>query len=466
MNSTQTMSPIALLIERLRNLHKNAVFRRSVLLAFLLYLSPVMGMILELALIRVFSAGAVLDSFRALMTFMLMGQGVITAQLLKYAVIPRLAEFRAQNKDREGLIFTLYFTGIVLFILSPVFWLGMFWPEVLLIKLAPGFSDELVHQSAGLVRVTTIGFMLTTVLGSMTAVLNFYGNFWGQPLSQLILNVTLLVAVLVFGNHLSQPEQLSLLEISVGIGLVMMFALMASQCIKVWISTAQNTVKLDLMQALALSFVTLIPQLFIITSEIIKPLSVNRALSEVGVGSIVLYLFAFKLLMIGNLPIKAIVTVLFPDYSRMNGNVESALLQKKLVNGTLKIFALMSVASFVLWFIAPYIVSMLSLFANMTNEAVSKVTGVYRILLFFAPFASLGLFYVELAFAFNEKPLMIIYSITNTALIVILLPWFIHWDIEGVAMVYSMVQGSCMLALGAALYLQIQKRSKISSPDI
>ena len=75
MNSTQTMSPIGLMIERLRNLHKNAVFRRSVLLAFLLYLSPVMGMILELALIRVFSAGAVLDSFRALMTFMLMGQG-------------------------------------------------------------------------------------------------------------------------------------------------------------------------------------------------------------------------------------------------------------------------------------------------------------------------------------------------------------------------------------------------------
>ena len=79
--------------------------RKGASLALLLYLSPIVGMILEITLIRVFSAGAVLDSFRALMTFMLMGQGVVTSQLLKYALIPKLAQFRARNQDREGLVF-------------------------------------------------------------------------------------------------------------------------------------------------------------------------------------------------------------------------------------------------------------------------------------------------------------------------------------------------------------------------
>ena len=81
-------------------------------------------------------------------------------------------------------------------------------------------------------------------------------------------------------------------------------------------------------------------------------------------------------------------------------------------------------------------------------------------------FKKLNIYAINFIISMSNLFTVIIYSITNTALIVILLPWFIHWDIEGVAMVYSMVQGSCMLALGAALYLQIQKRSKISSLGI
>ena len=72
MNETAVVGETNSMRDRLRSLLNHSVVRKGASLAFLLYLSPIVGMILEITLIRVFSAGAVLDSFRALMTFMLM----------------------------------------------------------------------------------------------------------------------------------------------------------------------------------------------------------------------------------------------------------------------------------------------------------------------------------------------------------------------------------------------------------
>lgn len=442
-------------------LRPNGLLRKSLILTMLLYLSPVVGMLLEIVMIRVFTAGSVLDTFRALMTFMMMGQGVITSQLLKYALVPQLAQFRVENRDREGLHFALYFTGLVVCILSPVLVVGLVWPEQLLYFFAPGLDADLITMARGLVRVTATGFILLTIVGSMSAVMNFYGVFWGQPLGQVVSNLVILLAVYCFGAHAAFPEQqFGLLEISVGLGLVLMVLLMLWQCAKVWVHTAPASSSMNFLVQFRLSLVMLLPQLVIIAAEVIKPLAVNRTLSQIGVGSIALYLLAFRLQMIGNLPAKAMTTVLFPDLSRLKSEASSVVLMKRLAQGSWQVFILTALISVLLWFCAGLVVDLIAHFGKITVQQQNTVLALYQVFLLFSPFGALGLFYMETAFAYKQTGMVLVYSVINTALIVLVLPLAIAEGTLSVAVLYTVSQGICMMLLGIALFMKLYGLSR------
>lgn len=442
----------------IEKLKANPLIRKSMGLTILLYLSPVIGMILEIVLLRMFSAGGVLDVFRALMTFMLMGQGVIASQLLKYAVVPQLADFRAKDQDREGLIFAMYFTLIVLSVLSPVVFVGLFHPESLLLMLAPGFSHELIREAAGLVQVTSFGFMLLTIVGSMSSVLHFYGIFWGQPLGQLLSNSITTIGVLIFGSVVvTYSGQFSLLKACIGIGLVVMLAIMIRQCLLIWKKTTPAKSGVNVVDSIKLACTLILPQLIIISAEIIKPIAVNRALSQVGVGSIALYLLAFRLQMIGYLPVQAIVTVLFPSLSRLKNEVTPAELLKKFVRGSMNILILTVMISGVLWFLADIIVLIIGYLANLAKYQEEVVINIYRIFLCMAPFSALGLYYMESAFAFKQVRLVVGYALINTAGILIALNVGVQYGPEGIAICYAVIQGVAMTGLGVMLYRALAK---------
>ena len=444
--------------ERLRSLLNHSVVRKGASLAFLLYLSPIVGMILEITLIRVFSAGAVLDSFRALLTFMLMGQGVVTSQLLKYAVIPKLAQFRSRNQDREGLVFAFYFTLQVLLILSPILFIGMVLPEQMLQFLAPGFDAEIRSQSAHMVQVATCGFALLILMGAMTAILNFHGVFWGQPVATLILNSTILIAVLCFGYRATEPSsQFVLLEAATSLGLMCMLMLMSWQCIKIWNSTTPEGKAPSLKKTLYASLIVLLPQLILVAAELIKHLSVNRVLSELGEGSIVLYMLAFKLYMVGLLPVIAVVTIIFPDFSRLKTNTDDQQLAEKIKTGSLRIFLISGVASIVVWLLAPIMIDIISYLANLDVTRRDLVVEVYRAFLIFTPFSSLCIFYMESSYAFGRKKTVLTYSVINTSIIAFLMPVFGSQGALNVVYVYTWVQATCTVFFGLALYYSLKR---------
>ncbi|HAG97263.1 MAG: hypothetical protein CMK83_09655 [Pseudomonadales bacterium] len=444
--------------DRLRKLTSHRVVRKGASLALLLYLSPIVGMILEITLIRVFSAGAVLDSFRALMTFMLMGQGVVTSQLLKYALIPKLAQFRARNQDREGLVFAFYFTMQVLLILSPILFIGLVLPDQMLQFLAPGFDAGIRSQSAHMVQVATCGFGLLIVMGAMTAILNFHGVFWGQPVATLILNSTILIAVLCFGYRASEPStQFQLLELATSTGLLCMLLLMSWQCMKVWLRTYPQGEAPPLKHTLYTSLLALMPQLILVAAELGKHLSVNRVLSELGEGTIVLYMLAFKLFMVGLLPVIAVVTIIFPDFSRLKTSTDDQQLAAKISNGSLRIFLLSAAASVVIWLLAPIIIDIISFFANIELTARDLVVEVYRAFLLFTPFSSLCIFYMESSYAFGRKKIVLTYSVINTAIIAFLMPVFGSLGALNVVYVYTWVQGVCTVIFGLALYYSLKR---------
>ena len=392
------------------------------------------------------------------MTFMLMGQGVVTSQLLKYAVIPKLAQFRARNQDREGLVFAFYFTMQVLVILSPILFIGLALPEQMLQFLAPGFDADIRSQSAHMVQVATCGFALLILMGAMTAILNFHGVFWGQPVATLILNSTILLAVLCFGYTANEPStQFLLLEAATSVGLMCMLMLMSWQCIKIWNSTAPQGEAPSLKKTLYTSLFALLPQLILVAAELGKHLSVNRVLSELGEGSIVLYMLAFKLFMVGLLPVIAGVTIIFPDFSRLKTSTDDQQLADKISKGSLRIFLLSAAASGLVWLLAPIIINIISYFAHLEVTRRDIVVEVYRAFLLFTPFSSLCIFYMESSYAFGRKKIVLTYSVINTGIIAFLMPVFGSQGALNVVYVYTWVQALCTVFFGLALYYSLKR---------
>ena len=433
-----------------------------------MYMSPLVGIILELVMIRAFTAGGVVESFRALTTFMTVGQGVLTIQLLKYVLVPQLAKYHSEGRDREGLLFANHFTGFILLTLSPVLLYAVFQPEGLVRFLAPGFSSELVAESAQLARIAAVGLMLMILTGGISAVLNFHGVFWGQPLSQLLLNATIVMAILV-GGHAAQSdsEKFFLLELSVSVGLGLMLALMLWQYLKVWRATDTRPGEYTSDVRLQGLLLAMLPQMVIIAAEITKPLVVNQTLSHLAQGSIVLYLLAFKLLMIGQLPIKAMVTVLFPSYSRLAADISPAQMASQVVKGGVRLFAVAAAIFLVLWVVAPLIIYVIAGLSNIPSSQESVLLDTFRVLVLFAPASALGLYFMETAFAFKKKAVVIGYCVISTAMLLLWLPRITSESPVAVAQAYAIVQAVSMSGLGVALYaaLRLSARATRSADD-
>lgn len=448
----------------LKRLLHSEVFRKSLGLTTLLYLSPVIGLLSEIIFIRVFGVGNVMDIFRANMTFMLMGQGIIASQLLKYAIIPQLAIFREAKQDREGLIFSIYFIVLIVTIISPVIILGLGWPEILMGYLTPGFSADLIHDATGFVRLASAGFLILTLVGGMSAIGNFYGIFWGQPLGQTLFNLAIALGILIFGTSaVTRADQLYQLEIYVGIGLLVSLAIMLVLCVQVWRSTEKAAVSFSLWQILQMSFILILPQLFTLVGEICKPLIVNRALSHMDEGAISIYNFSFRLLMLGHLPALALATVLFPHTSKVKarGNIED--LRRQTWQGSMLSFLLAALMTIILYITAPWWMDILAAAAQMKFDTHERLIHAYRILVILTPGGAVALFYINTLFACHMRKAIIAYSLITTVVLAALLEWFRHSGINGVCAAYVISTYAGALLLAGILFVYL--RQGPTAPD-
>lgn len=450
-------------LQKLYALRHNHTARKGVTLTALLYLSPAVGLLLDNILVRYFGVGITVDTFRLITSFMLLSTGLVANILLKYALIPELAHYKAKNDLRGGLRFVTVFTILTLLLLTPLVGLGLLRPDMLLGFLGPGL--QVGAEAYLLVRIACISFVLIIISGSFIAVLQFYATFWGQPIGQFLLNSTILIAVLLFaGTVTTSAQELYLLAYSLLAGAVAMLSLTSFMILHLWLRTLRyiiaektNIQQQSIKALVRSSLLILLPLLVIMLVGMFNSLLVNRTISYMDVGSITIYNYAFKLLMLGHLPLMAFITVLFPDIAKAhaaNQNISESLKKRSLI-----LLGMGMSFAVILSFSADIIVYVAFGLSNFTEAEHMALVNVFRILIWNLPAGALVLFLVESLYAQKRLAVIFAYMISYTAILYSLLLYAAPYDLTGISTAYVCSTWISLAILGAMKLFNIKTRN-------
>lgn len=421
--------------------------RKAAVLTGLMYLSPVIGLLLDNILARSFGVNTALDFFRLVTSFLMLGTGLVAGTLLKYAIIPQLARAKAANDMAGGLRFVIAITAHVFLLMIPMILCGLLKPDWLLSLLGPGLP--IIPEAHTMVQVAAIGFAFMIVSSAGASLLQFYGTFWTQPAAQVVLNSTLMVVILAFAHQaVTLSEQLQILTWGLTTGLIAWLGLFAFMLGRLWRQHFRNTGKNPSPQSwrenVLLAAVALAPQLLIMGCEIFKNIAINRALSFGEPGSLALYTFAFKLLMLVSLPIMAITTILFP---RTASNHATGISNHK--QDQQQLYALVSVAliiTLVLWMVAPVLISILFGLAKLSATEFTKLVEGFRILIWMAPASAAALVISNQCYAMHQRWPILAYYILLTSTLALLLLSEAFLNLNGIIIAVTLSQMIATLA--------------------
>jgi O-antigen/teichoic acid export membrane protein len=223
-----------------------------------------------------------------------------------------------------------------------------------------------------------------------------------------------------------------------------------------WQTRKHTTTKLGPVMLLAAA--ALAPQLAIMATEIIKPLLVNRYLSYLEAGSIALFGMGLKLLMLSNLPMRAVVQVLFPNFAKLHAGQAQEKLKTQVRFAALRMFAATACFAALLWLLAPWVVGLLFGLGNLSADRTELLYAMYRAFLFFAPFATLGLLFQEIGYATKQGHKVLLAQLANIGLLLVMLPTLIQSvGLMGAVYAYVSSQILCMCLMAMFVYLGLKK---------
>jgi len=325
---------------------------------------------------------------------------------------------------------------------------GLFFPERLLGILAPGFPPTLVAQARNLIQLTSVGFAVLTLVGSISAVLNFYHVFWGQPFGQLFLNTLLAVGIMALGGKmLTFENQFNLLSVLVFFGLVGILLTMLVLYMRIWRAHMKSCVQ-TWAQSLRMSLLLILPQILTLVAEAWKPIAVNQSLSHLDTGSVAIYTFSIRLLMLGVLLPMALITILFPNLSRVWGDGRYKRLWRMAWRATFLLGGGAAILACGLYFSAHWWMSWLAWLSNMQMNRFEELLATYCLLVVMTPFYILNLFYTQLAFACHMRKTVVLVALITLAALLVALNLYGHsmvaiaWSYGGMLFIGGAMQGT------------------------
>lgn len=443
------------------------MLKQTVILTGLLYVSPALGLLADILFIRHFGVGEVVDVYRVCLALMLIGSGIMAGTLLRYALVPQLAAFQSRGDLTGGLRFAAVFSGVVFLAVMPVGIISIVAPAWILGHLAPGLSAETLTASAPLMVVAGMGLLLLLAVSCANAVLQFFGHYWVSTVGQIALNGAVVISlVLIDWNPLSLAEQAYELSLVLAAGLavtcVVSAGLLVKQCgdAKGWKATRKGWLKYDLKLAL----VVIAPQMLIVLSEIVRPIIVNRELSMVSVGSIAMFSYAFRLLMIAHLPSLALSTVVFPGFAKSFADGDLQRVRRMFVKGLMVVATACVVVSVAASLCGDVIVGLLFGSADLTERSLGDISHLFKILVMGTLAGALVQYVQQAAYATRQVRSVVGYSV----MALVLVPLAVIYGrtiggINGVAIGYVIINTVLAIAFAVITYLGINR--KLKSPD-
>ena len=289
-------------------------------LAVLSLLSPVAGILVEIAVAWRFGTSAPVDAFRIAVAVVYIGQQLFIGSLFPNVIVPLFAKYRSNGDEIEAWQTSISLANLVA--IPTVFMsVALFvWPAQVAWVLAPGLGAQARLWTVFFVRWFGLCLIPLLYSGAGIAILYTEHIFWAGTAAQLASNIVLGATILVLGGALMGPASIAVgvllaatafLLLSVAV-LTPVFRRMSLTGLKarkgIWRTSVREGVRLG------------IPLLTLpLVNQAIGVVAL-WSLSAASVGTIAALGYAGKLMRMASLLPDVIATVLFPKFAALARN--------------------------------------------------------------------------------------------------------------------------------------------------
>jgi putative peptidoglycan lipid II flippase len=356
------------------------------------------GLALEASLAWRYGSSGMVDAFRVANLLLAFANQIFAGALLPHVVIPLFVMARVEGHESRGwgLLFSL---GILFGAAALIFvvW-TLIQPGPLLSLLAPGLVGVVRDRAAVLLRGFAVAFVLTLGTGLASGALQAYRVFWTLPVSQVLFNLIIVVAVVVAG------PRTGVLSVGVATGSAAMTAvnvwLLLREARRHGIDWRSGIDEMD-WEGARKAFRLCLPLLVLILLNQWGMLAINRNLSRLTVGTLAAYGYAWKMLTFGGILPASLSLVLFPALAEGAGTDPERflILSRRLVRMTA--FLTIPVVV-VLWVLRDPLSSFLLQRGAMDARAAGIVSLYFGILILGAPLFALTVSFQKILFAMQD----------------------------------------------------------------
>jgi len=422
-------------------LHPHVVARSAGLISLLALLSPLAGLLVEMALAWRFGAGPAVDAFRIASLLLLFSQQLFVLQILPHAIVPIFSEFCARGQQDQAWQTAFSLANLLLLPAGLLVLLAMVYPQFVVRFLAPGLAGEAQAVAILFLRCFLPVCVLMVWTGVATGVLYAYRIFWLPPAVQFAGNLVSIVLILALGRTLG-PSSLIL---GVWLATLLSLALYLAQLAPLMRQAkARFTWTFEwkhpgVRKAFGLA-VPLLGTLFL--SQWIAVV-VNRALSVLPPGNLATFGYAWKLGQVVSLVPISLATVLFPRLADARfGSPESEF--RDLCTRALRMALFVTVPpTCLVYALRSSLVALLFERGVFDAHATQAVSQLFGLTLLGTPAAVITVFLDKIFFARQQMWVPTWARGISAVLLAALAPFFVaRLEAEGIAMLLSAL--SCL----------------------
>lgn len=443
--------------------NRHSIARSSFTLTVFAALSPIVGVMLEMVMAWRFGSADIVDAYRIASLILAIGSQLFVSQMLPHVVIPLFSEYRAKKSDQEGwqMAFTLatVFSAMSL-VLTFFIWI---YPDKFVDFLGPGLVGSSREDALTLVRYFGLTFVINVWSGVISGILYCYRVFWIPPVTQLLFNLFLIFVIVLLGSSRGSTS----LTLGILLGSTTMFGVYLYALLQVanesrihFFSCFKFGLWKDVLRALYLS----IPLIGMIIVGQWGVIVINRYLSEMPIGSLANFGYAWKMIMFVGLLPASLATVIFPTLSdALARNNHDEL--SRLVTKTIKMTLFLTLPLALVLFVEQLpVISFMFERGAMSSRDVAETAQLFGLLVIGAPAGALWVVLNKVAFAMLDQKSPLVITLIIAIGITLLVPYAAkYYGANGVAMIYSLMSLAGTLLL---LSYQIYKFRVVQTSDI
>jgi putative peptidoglycan lipid II flippase len=423
--------------------HRFARAQAASTLSVLAFLSPAVGLLVEIMLAWRFGASATVDAYRACAQILMLGSQLFFGQLLPNVVVPIFIEYKARGREHEG--WTLAFTFGQILALCSLFLMLLTWmrPEFIVHVLAPGLTGVALEQAQFMVRYFVLAFAAMVWSGVISGILYAHNTFWVYPVGLVVNNSLLIISVGLAGKYWGAHSLVTgvLVGSSSMLALHIVFFIRLARRAGVRV---QDFFHIGPLEGLRKAFWISMPLIGMIAFGQWGDIVSQRALSCMPPGTLSSFGYAFKLLLLVGILPTSLATVLFPSLTeaQTRNDVEA---WRRLASRAIRMTLFISVSLTSLFFVlrGP-VISLLLQRGAMDESSMQTIYSLFAFLLIGAPASALMSLLYKFSYAQQDPRSPAAISVLSTLVTVLMVPWAAQrGGAVGVAIAYGAVIWLC-----------------------